>query len=134
VDEQPAPSEEAEGRPWAIAAFAAAILGIGLSLVPRPAGPVLAMVLGVAGGGLLLVTRATAVPEIPAQARPFVEVRTEYGLWLSLAFFVLAAAWGAFRLLTERAPAVPAAGVTGFGAPPPSPPPPPTLPEEPGEP
>jgi hypothetical protein len=119
------PNQDSSPNVWAILAFSAALLGVGLSLIPRPVGPILAILLGVIGGVLLFVLRANVAGDLPAQARPFIEVRTEYGFWLALVFLVLAAAWGLVRLVSEGPlrPAPPSA--VGFGAPeaPPAPPP-----------
>ncbi|HEX2030951.1 MAG TPA: hypothetical protein VHL78_06080 [Actinomycetota bacterium] len=129
TDETPAQTEaEADGRPdvYAVVAFAAAVLGIGLSFLRRPLGPILAVGLGLLGAIFLFLLRSRLTGQIPAQARAFIEVRTEYGFWLALLFFLAAAGWGVYRLVAPREPA--AAAPTGFeaGAPslPPEPPPP----------
>lgn len=122
------PTEDSNPNVWAILALSAALLGVGLSLIPRPVGPILAIILGVVGGVLLFVLRGDVAGDLPAQARPFIEVRTEYGFWLALVFFLVAAAWGLFRLVSEGPlrPAPPSA--VGFGTPEAPPPPPPTEP------
>jgi hypothetical protein len=136
---------------WAIIALAAAALGIFLSLLPVGAGPLLAIILGLAGAVTLFLVRVEIDGSIPAEAESFIDVRYEYGFWAALILFVIAALTGVFRLLSRdrpavTAPAAPAAGATasGFGtaaprrpapppaAPPPAaPPPPPPPPSQP---
>ncbi|MGH2724006.1 MAG: hypothetical protein ACRDI0_07015 [Actinomycetota bacterium] len=128
------PDQDQPGRAWALTAFAAAVGGIGLSLLRRPAGAIASVALGVLGAVALVILRASAAPDIPREVGAFIEVRTEYGFWLSLAFFALATAWGVYRLVSEGVRAAPPSGDAGFGAPSPPPPvapPPPGPPEEP---
>lgn len=127
AEEAPGPTQaEPDGGPdvYAVIAFAAAILGIGLSLLRRPLGPIIAVGLGLLGAVFLFLLKTRLDAQIPAQARPFIEVRTEYGFWLALLFFLAAAGWGVYRLVTDRQPA---AAPTGFeaGTPPSLPPEPP---------
>lgn len=127
TEEAPGPAQaEPGGGPdvYAVIAFAAAILGIGLSLLRRPLGPIIAVGLGLLGAVFLFLLKTRLDAQIPAQARPFIEVRTEYGFWLALLFFLAAAGWGVYRLVTDRQPA---AAPTGFeaGTPPAEPPEPP---------
>lgn len=130
IPDVPVTETDQPGRAWAITAFAVAVAGVGLSLLRRPAGPIAAVALGLLGVIALIVLRMRAAPDLPAGVSAFVEIRTEYGFWLALLFFVLAGGWGAFRLVTERARAAPPPADTGFGepAPPPPPEPPPETP------
>lgn len=90
------------GRVFAILALAAAVVGIGLSVLRRPLGPVAALGLGVAGAVFLLMLRSSIEGELaPARALGF-RVTYEYGYWLGLLLFVLAAAAGVLGLIRDR--------------------------------
>jgi hypothetical protein len=119
----------------AIVAAAVAILGIVLSLLPGRTGGLVAAVLGVVGAIALFVTGmqfSSAVKDaVGSEAAGFIEVKNEYGFWLSLVAFLVAAAWGVASLLmggrAARPVPVGASTTSGFGAPagpPPSAPPP----------
>jgi hypothetical protein len=119
----------------AIVTAAVAILGIFLSLMAGRTGGILAAVLGVVGAIGLVVTGSQfsgAVKDaVGQQVAGFLEVRNEYGFWLSLVAFLVAAAWGVVSLLlggrtTRAAPgrAGPESGIGAPAAPPPSAPPP----------
>jgi hypothetical protein len=130
----------------AIVTAAVAIIGIVLSLMPGRSGGIMAAILGVVGAIALFVTGSqfsSAVKDaVGQQVAGFIEVRNEYGFWLSLVAFLVAAAWGVVSLLlggrTTRAAPVRTGTRTdsGFGAPaapapsapPPSAPPPTTPP------
>ena len=86
----------------ALAAFAVAVLGLALSWIRRPIGPLLAIVLGVAGTVLLIVLWTRISGRIPQQARAFVDLRAEPAFWVAVIVSGLAAAWGAIRLFLER--------------------------------
>jgi hypothetical protein len=109
----------------ALAAFAVAALGVLLSWMRRPIGPVLAILLGVAGSTLLVVLWTRISDRIPQDARAFVELRTEPAFWVAVVASGLAALWGALRLLLEgrKASLEPAVGAprprTAPDAPPP---------------
>lgn len=127
AEEAPVDAETGGGPDvYAVVAFAAAALGIGLSFLRRPLGPILAVGLGLLGAIFLFLLKSRLDGQIPAQARAFIEVRAEYGFWLALLFFLGAAGWGVFRLVTDREPA-PAAptefegGATSLPAEPPPP-------------
>jgi hypothetical protein len=111
----------------ALAAFAVAALGLALSWMRRPIGPLLAIVLGVAGTVLLIVLWIRISERIPQQARAFVDLRAEPAFWIAVVVSGLAAVWGATRLFLER-PRAPAryepASSSGPAGPPPQPPPP----------
>lgn len=119
---------------FAIVAAAVAILGIFLSLMPGRTGGITAAVLGVVGAIVLFLTGSQfsgAIDDaVGEQAAGFIQVKNEYGFWLSLVAFLVAAAWGVVMLIMggRTAAAAPARGApTGFGAPaapPPSTPPP----------
>jgi hypothetical protein len=113
---------------FAIIALGAAAVGIFLSLLPGFAGPLLAMILGLGGGVSLFLVKSEIDGTIPSQAEAFVDVTYEYGYWLSLGLFVVAAVTGLIRLLMRDRPGLgPPATASGFGpaaGPPPSPPPP----------
>lgn len=138
---------------WAIIALAAAALGIFLSLIPGGAGPLLAILLGLAGAVTLFLVKVEIDGSIPSEAQSFIDVKYEMGFWGALILFVIAALTGAFRLLSRdrpaaAAPAAPApVGTTsGFGsgaparpttppaAPPPAAPPPPPPSQPPSSP
>jgi hypothetical protein len=112
----------------AVAAFAVAALGLALSWMRRPIGPLLAIVLGVAGTVLLIVLWIRITGRIPQQARAFVDLRAEPAFWIAVVVSGLAAMWGAIRLFLERrrprAMYEPASSSGPAG--PPSQPPPPT--------
>jgi hypothetical protein len=119
---------------WAIISLAAAGLGIFLSLLPGAVGPVLAIILGVAGAISLFLIKVEIDGTIPAQAAAFIDVKYEIGFWAALILFVVAAVTGLVRLLMRDRPAGPmpppaTAGTTsGFGPPPPAAPPAGTTP------
>jgi hypothetical protein len=106
----------------AVAAFAVAVLGLVLSWMRRPIGPLLAIVLGVGGTVLLIVLWNRISGRIPEQARAFVDLRAEPAFWVAVILSGLAAVWGAIRLFLERERA-PAAYGSGYASAP-SPPPP----------
>jgi hypothetical protein len=115
---------------WAIIALAAAGLGIFLSLLPGAAGPILAIILGVAGAVSLFLIKVEIDGTIPAQAAAFIDVKYEIGYWVALLLFVVAAVTGLLRLFMRGRPTAPppapagAGTASGFGPPPPSAPPP----------
>jgi hypothetical protein len=119
---------------FAIVAAAVAILGIFLSLMPGRTGGIMAAILGVVGAIVLFLTGSQfsgAIDDaVGEQAAGFIQVKNEYGFWLSLVAFLVAVAWGVVSLLLggRTATAAPARATgTGFGAPaapPPSAPPP----------
>jgi hypothetical protein len=135
----------------AIVAAAVALLGIFLSLLGGKTGGLLALILGAIGAIVAFLLPGQFESGIfgdqADQLRGFVEVKSEWGYWLALAGFVIAAITGLLRLLLPEGPRPmpagppPAAGTTsGFGpppaapptaAPPPAPPPPPPPPEGP---
>jgi hypothetical protein len=110
----------------ALAAFAVAVLGLALSWIRRPIGPLLAIVLGVAGTVLLIVLWTRISGRIPQQARAFVDLRAEPAFWVAVIVSGLAAAWGAIRLFLERKAPGRAEPVSSAGParPPPEQPPP----------
>jgi hypothetical protein len=110
----------------ALAAFAVAVLGLALSWMRRPIGPLLAIVLGVAGTVLLIVLWTRISGRIPQQARAFVDLRAEPAFWVAVVVSGLAAAWGAIRLFLERKAPERAEPVSSPepARPPPEPPPP----------
>jgi hypothetical protein len=125
----------------AIVTAAVAIIGIVLSLLPERTGGIMAAILGVVGAIALFVTGmqfSSAVKDaVGQQVAGFIEVRNEYGFWLSLVAFLVAAAWGVVSLILGGRTARPAPVRTGTGtdsgfgapaAPPPSAPPPSTPP------
>lgn len=127
----------------AIAAAAVALLGIFLSLLGGRTGGLIALILGAIGAILVFLLpgqfESGLFGDQAAQVRAFVEVQNEWGYWLALAGFVIAAVTGLIRLLMREGPRPmptgppPAAGTTsGFGpppaAPPPAAPPPPAPP------
>jgi hypothetical protein len=123
----------------AIVTAAVAIIGVVLSLLPGRTGGIMAAILGVVGVIALFVTGmqfSSAVKDaVGQQAAGFIEVKNEYGFWLSLVGFLVAAAWGVVSLLlggrTARPAPARATTDSGFGAPaapPPSAPPPSTPP------
>jgi hypothetical protein len=119
---------------WAIIALAAAGLGIFLSLLPGSVGPILAIILGVAGAIATFLIKVEIDGTIPAQAAAFIDVKYEIGYWAALILFVVAAVTGLLRLFMRDRPSYgppppAAAGTTsGFGPPPPGAPPPSTPP------
>jgi hypothetical protein len=100
------PGQSSVGDPGpdlvALAAFAVAALGVLLSWMRRPIGPVLAILLGVAGSVLLVVLRIRISDRIPQDARAFVELNTEPAFWIAVVVSGLAAVLGAVRLVFER--------------------------------
>lgn len=147
-----APIQEEEtatphGRIWLILAAVVALAGIALSLLAGRLGAMLAVAMGVLGAALLgiftmafrsgLDQELAAEAEMPGfQASQFLEVSYQYGFWLSLVFFLAAAAAGVWGLLALR-PEAPAGAHAGEPAPLPTEPtaPPPTEPTAPpGEP
>lgn len=115
----------------ALAAFAVAALGLALSWMRRPIGPLLAIVLGVAGTVLLIVLWTRISGRIPQQARAFVDLRAEPAFWIAVVVSGLAAAWGAIRLFLERKAPERAEPVASRGPAPPPPEPPPPAREQP---
>jgi hypothetical protein len=123
---------------FAIVAAAVAILGIFLSLMPGRTGGIMAAILGVVGAIVLFLTGSQfsgAIDDaVGEQAAGFIQVKNEYGFWLSLVAFLVAAAWGVVSLIlggrtTTAAPARgPGTGFRAPAAPPPSAPPPSTPP------
>ena len=115
--------------PVALAAFAVAALGLLLSWIRRPIGPILAILLGVAGTILLVVLWTRISDRIPQGAQAFVELKTEPAFWIAVVVSALGAVWGAVRLFTEReTPGPVTMGSTGpprSGVPPATEPPPP---------
>lgn len=114
---------------WAIIALVVAGLGIFLSLLPGSAGPILAIIFGVAGAVSMFLIRSEINGIIPSQATGFIDIRYEFGYWAALILFVVAAATGLIRLLMrDRVAAPPAMAGPGVeppaSAPPPAPPPP----------
>jgi hypothetical protein len=115
---------------WAIIALAAAGLGIFLSLLPGSVGPILAIILGVAGTISVFLIKVEIDGTIPAQAAAFIDVKYEVGYWAALILFVVAAVTGLLRLFMRGRPTAPppapagAGTASGFGPPPPSAPPP----------
>jgi hypothetical protein len=125
----------------AIVTAAVAIIGIALALMPGRTGGIMAAILGVVGAIALFVTgmqfKSSIEDAVGQQVAGFIEVRNEYGFWLSLVAFLVAAAWGVVSLIiggrtTRAAPVRAGTGTeSGFGAPatpPPSAPPPSTPP------
>jgi hypothetical protein len=118
----------------AIAAAAVALLGIFLSLLGGRAGGMVALILGVIGAIVMFLLpsqfESGLFGEQAGQVSAIIEVKNEWGYWLALAGFVIAAITGLVRLLMPDRPsgAAPAAAGTapGFGPPPPpaAPPPP----------
>jgi MYXO-CTERM domain-containing protein len=86
----------------ALAAFAVAALGLLLSWIRRPIGPILAILMGVAGTILLVVLWTRISDRIPQDAQAFVELKAEPAFWLAAIFSTVAAVWGVVRLLFER--------------------------------
>jgi hypothetical protein len=114
----------------AIAAAAVALLGIFLSLLGGRAGGMIALILGVIGAIVMFLLpsqfESGLFGEQAGQVSAIIEVKNEWGYWLALAGFIVAAATGLIRLLMPDRPAgaaPPAAGTSGFGPPPPAPPP-----------
>lgn len=115
----------------AIAAAAVALLGIFLSLLGGRAGGMVALILGVIGAIVMFLLpsqfESGLFGEQAGQVSAIIEVKNEWGYWLALAGFIVAAVTGLIRLLMpDRAagPPAAAAGTTsGFGPPPPAPPP-----------
>lgn len=97
-----APVEDPGPDLVAVAAFALAALGLVLSWMRRPIGPILAILLGVAGTILLVLLWTRITDRIPQEAQAFVELQTEPAFWIAVVVSGLAALWGAVRLLTER--------------------------------
>jgi hypothetical protein len=117
----------------AIVAAAVALLGIFLSLLGGRAGGMIALILGVIGAIVMFLLpsqfESGLFGEQAGQVSAIVEVKNEWGYWLALAGFAIAAVTGLIRLLMPDRPAgvAPAGTAPGFGAPPP-PTPPPTPP------
>jgi MYXO-CTERM domain-containing protein len=115
--------------PVAVAALAVAALGLLLSWIRRPIGPILAILLGVAGTILLVLVWTRISDRIPQEAQAFVELKTEPAFWIAVVVSALGAVWGAVRLFTEReTPGPVTASSTGpprSGVPPATEPPPP---------
>jgi hypothetical protein len=110
---------------WAIIALVAAGLGIFLSLLPGSAGPILAIILGIAGAASMFLIKSEIDGIIPTQAAAFIDVQYELGYWAALILFVVAAATGLIRLLMrDRTTGPPAVAGPGAEPPPPAPPPP----------
>jgi hypothetical protein len=132
----------------AIVAAAVALFGILLSLLGGKTGGLLALILGAIGAIIVFLLPGQFESGIfgdqAAQLRGFIEVKNEWGYWLALAGFVIAAITGLLRLLLPEGPRPtpagppPAAGTTsGFGPPPDAPPPsapPPSAPPPPAPP
>jgi hypothetical protein len=105
-EETTPPGAEDPGPDWvAVAAFAAAGLGVLLSWVRRPIGPAVAILLGLGGVGLLIWLWVRITGRIPSEAEPFVDLKQRYGFWLAVGFAAAAGLWGAARLFLERPPA-----------------------------
>jgi hypothetical protein len=115
----------------ALAAFALAILGLGLSWLRRPIGPILAIIAGVAGTTLLIVLWVRISGRVPEEAQAFVDIRAEPAFWAAVILSGLAALWGGARLLLERQR--PRAASATAGPPGPEPPAPRTTPVSPRE-
>jgi hypothetical protein len=118
----------------AIAAAAVALLGIFLSLLGGRTGGLVALILGAIGAILVFLLPGQFESGLfggqAGQLRGFIEVKNEWGYWLALAGFVIAAITGLLRLLMREGPRPmptgppPGAGTTsGFGPPPAAPPP-----------
>jgi hypothetical protein len=120
----------------AIAAAAVALLGIFLSLLAGRAGGMVALILGVIGAIVMFLLpsqfESGLFGEQAGQVSAIIEVKREWGFWLALAGFAIAAITGLVRLLMPDRPygTAPAAAGTesGFGPPPPPAPPPSTPP------
>jgi hypothetical protein len=124
----------------AIVAALTALLGIGLSLLAGRAGGIIALILGALGAILMFLLpsqlKSGLFGDQAAQISGIIKVTNEWGYWLALAGFILAALTGLLRLLMPDRPMATAAGPapgtgTGFGpppAPPPTSPPPPAAP------
>jgi hypothetical protein len=125
----------------AIVAAATAFLGILLSLLAGRAGGTIALILGAIGTIIMLILpgrlESGLFGDQAGQVSAIIKVTKEWGYWLALAGFILAALTGLLRLLMpDRAMAPAAYGPlppgtgTGFGPPPPpaAPPPPATPP------
>ena len=108
---------------FAIAAFAAAILGFLLSFLPRTAGGIAAAVLGGLGAILMFLLRNDISGDLPSEAGAFLQVEYKMGYWLALLFFVLALASGIWVALSERRLAAVPGDTYGAGMAPPPPPP-----------
>jgi hypothetical protein len=126
----------------AIVAAATAFLGILLSLLAGRAGGIIALILGAVGTIIMLLLpgrlESGLFGDQAGQISAIIKVTKEWGYWLALAGFILAALTGLLRLvMPDRAPVgyVPPPGTgTGFGPPPPPAAPPPPAPPPPGPP
>lgn len=96
------PGDVRDSQPFAIAAFAIAVLGIALSWLALWIGPVAGSLLGIAGVVVLFLLKGSVEGLIPAAGGfQLLEFRWEIGFWIAMAAFGLAAAWSLYRLLTE---------------------------------
>jgi hypothetical protein len=119
----------------AIAAAAVALLGIFLSLLGGRAGGMIALILGVIGAIVMFLLpsqfESGLFGEQAGQVSAIIEVKKEWGYWLALAGFAIAAITGLVRLLMPERPSEPAPAAAGTAAgfgPPPTPPAPPATP------
>ncbi len=107
---------------WAIAAAAAALLGLFLALLAGRVGGAMALILGAAGAALLFLLGSefkNAISEaVGGEAEAFISVENRMGFWLALGGFIVAGLTGVVRLLLPDRPTSAAPAATGFGAPP----------------
>ena len=118
---------------FAIAAAAIAVLGILLSLFGGRGGGAVALLLGVGGAVVLFLTftqfEDAILQGVGSEGQAFIEVKQEFGFWVALGGFVVAALTGLLRLVMPGGgappprPAMATSSGTGFGPPPAAPPP-----------
>lgn len=112
------------GRVFAILALAAAVLGIGLSLLQERVGAAAALILGALAAIFLFLVKNAIDGELGPAALFGFSVSYEYGYWIALLLSIAAAAVGLWRLVEARpAPSPPPSPSPGPPAPgvPPSP-------------
>ena len=125
-----APTDEATvdlggAQLMAIIAAALALLGIFLALLGGRVGGILALVLGVAGAGVLFLLKSEFRGAIldsigGAQGETFIKIETLIGFWAAFGSFIVAALTGLVRILLPDRPSLapPASAYPGYGPPP----------------
>lgn len=88
--------------PLAIAAFAAALLGLVLSFIKHYSTALINILAGSTGFGCLLVLKAQIDDEVMRQGEGLIHVQYHPGFWLILFLFLASAVYNVFVFLIEK--------------------------------
>lgn len=91
-------SRKVEPQPFAILALAAAIAGIAVSLFNSRPAKMLSMLIGIAGGLLMLLLKSDLRGEVASQTTAPLEMRFLTGYWGAVVLFFLSAALNGMAL------------------------------------